>query len=263
LNSLAKANGFTLAVHTVCQQIHWKRFSQNFYELGITDLHLSHYEKNIVPVHDGNYFNLHSWPLIAVNFEDSTRSTGIEIGRSILQKRYLASFIGAHMPHYRSEVRLSLLQEAKNDDGNDILVDLGGEWHFNKIVYQEQVANKDISSTEQEKHETATQRYNEILSDSIFSLCPEGAGPNTLRVWESMAVGSIPVIISDDWIPPDIPGDITMKDCCLFVSSHEIEGLFLRLRLIPPEIISDMQVKCIKLYKSIRKMVAYTPFVQM
>lgn len=260
LNSLAKANGFTLAVHTVCQQIHWQRFSQHFHELGITDLHLSHYEKNIAPVHDDNYFNFHSWPLIAVNIEDSTRSSGIEIGRSILQKRYLASFIGAHMPHYRSEVRLSLLQEAKNDGGNDILVDLGGEWHFNKIVYHEQVANKDISSTEQEKHETATQRYNEILSDSVFSLCPEGAGPNTLRVWESMAVGSIPVIVSDDWIPPDIPGDITMKDCCLFVSSHEIEGLFSRLRFMPPEIITEMQVKCIKLYKEIRKMVTYTTF---
>ena len=28
-------------------------------------------------------------------------------------------------------------------------------------------------------------------------MCPSGSGPNSIRFWESLAVGSIPVLLSD------------------------------------------------------------------
>lgn len=254
LKSLAEANKYTLAVHTVCQQIHWRRFTKHFCELGITDLHLSHCEKSIDPVREGLKFRVHSWPLIAVNIEDHTRSSGLTIGKPISTKRYLASFVGAHMPHYRSDVRMRLLDVAKKDGGDDVLVDLGSEWHFNKIVYQEQVSNKQIPINELEKYKGATKNYNELLSNSIFSLCPEGAGPNTLRVWESLAVGSVPVIIADDWNPPKISGtDTSLFDCCIFVNASDLDKLFTLLRGMKRSKVKGMQSMCISLYQQARR----------
>lgn len=44
--------------------------------------------------------------------------------------------------------------------------------------------------------------YNELLGRSRFSLCPKGAGPGTIRFWESLKCGSIPILISDSVILP-------------------------------------------------------------
>src|SRR5699024_6342458 len=123
------------------------------------------------------------------------RGAGLKIGLPPNTKRYLASFIGAHMPHYRSEVRLRLAEVARAANRSDVLVEVGNEWHFNKVVYKEQVQNKSLAEAEIASTREAARRYNEILSDAGFSLSPEGAGPNTLRLWESLAVGSIPVVI--------------------------------------------------------------------
>jgi hypothetical protein len=102
------------------------------------------------------------------------------------------------MPHYLDDSRIKLFEAAKASNRDDIFVDLGNEWHFNKVVYEEQVLSKEIESHHIDEHNQKTFRYNTILSDSVFSLCPFGAGPNTLRLWESIAVGSIPVIFNDD-----------------------------------------------------------------
>jgi hypothetical protein len=118
--------------------------------------------------------------------------------KPIGEKKLLASFIGAHMPHYLDDSRIKLFEAAKASNRDDVFVDLGNEWHFNKLVYEEQVLSKEIESHHIDEHNQKTFSYNTILSDSVFSLCPIGAGPNTLRFWESIAVGSIPVVFSDD-----------------------------------------------------------------
>lgn len=196
---IALQSGFTLRVHSVCQHIHWVRILEKAQEIGVTDLHLSHknseseeYQREV-----GTSLTLHGWTLIAVNFETPERSEGME-RKPMPERKLLASFIGAHMPHYRDDSRVKLFEAAKACGRDDVFVDLGNEWHFNKVVYEEQVLNKEIESHHIDEHHQRTFRYNSILSDSRFSLCPEGAGPNTLRFWESIAVGSIPVILSTD-----------------------------------------------------------------
>lgn len=47
--------------------------------------------------------------------------------------------------------------------------------------------------------------YVSNIQNSSFSLCPRGHAPYTHRIAESMALGSVPVIIADDWIPFAIP----------------------------------------------------------
>lgn len=45
-------------------------------------------------------------------------------------------------------------------------------------------------------------KYCNLLGRSRFSICPKGAGPGTMRFWESLKCGSIPILISDSVILP-------------------------------------------------------------
>jgi len=254
LRALAQAAGFEVAVHTVCQHIHWRRLLSHFRLLGISDLHISHCEH---PAHaevgkDGP--RLHSWPLIAVNVEDHTRRQGLDFERPVQERRYLASFIGAHMKHYRTDVRLRLLQAAQDSARADVVVDLGKQWHFNAVVYQEQVRSAQIAESDRQADVDATLRYNQLLSDSVFSLCPEGAGPNTLRVWESLAVGAIPVIMARTWeTPSSRPGEPSLADCSVVWPDQDMSGLFEALDEISPERRATMSATAMSLYRAIRQ----------
>ena len=197
--SIATDNGFTLKVHSVCQHIRWTRALKNAQDIGITDFHISHKDSTSGKKQQeiGTHLNIHGWTLLAVNYEISERREGMD-RKPMEERKLLASFIGAHMKHYRDDSRVKLFEAAKAYGRNDVLVDLGSEWHFEKIVYDVQVLNKKIESRSLDEHTRRTIRYNSILSDSKFSFCPIGAGPNTLRLWESIAVGAIPVLFSDD-----------------------------------------------------------------
>ena len=60
--------------------------------------------------------------------------------------------------------------------------------------------SKWFNHTEGEKH-----AYLIEMQDSKFVLCPRGLGPATYRVYEAMQLGRVPVILSDDWVPPAGP----------------------------------------------------------
>jgi hypothetical protein len=253
LHEFVQSMGWQLSVHTVCQQIHWRRLVPQFVACRITDLHLSHATTDIDPVREGWPLRVHSWPLIAPNVEDPSRRAGLVIGKPPGQRRYMASFIGAHMAHYRSDVRLRLAEAAATAKRADVLLEVSGLWHFNHVVYKEQVAGKALDSAERVSHDEATRRYNEVLSDSVFSICPEGAGPNTLRVWESLAVGAIPVILAPGWVPPaPAGGSVSLEECCLFVSHDEVPTLFERLAAVSPAERERMQAAALQAYQRTR-----------
>lgn len=250
---LAQMFAYTLKVHSVCQTIHWLRISPVLESCGVTDLHISHMETdstNKLPKE--SQLKLYSWPLIATNVEVPGRSKGLVFGKQPEQKKWLATFTGAHMKHYRSNVRLQLKEAADKANLDDVLVTIKGEWHFNKIVYQEQVAMKPLSDKDIKNEVDATQSYNEMLSDSKFSLCPEGAGPNTLRFWESLAVGSIPVVIADNWVPPEGLTEIDRGGVFVNVPSEKIGELFKKIGAYSNKELRDIQVKAMKVYEVIK-----------
>ena len=92
-------------------------------------------------------------------------------------RKYTYSFMGSFATH---PVRRRIY-DMLNHREDCLIVDTGG-WHFE--------GNK-------EKQESNKQRYIEILGGTKFSLCPRGTGPSTIRIWEAMAMGSCPVILSD------------------------------------------------------------------
>lgn len=47
--------------------------------------------------------------------------------------------------------------------------------------------------------------YAAQLRRSRFVLCPRGSGPASFRLFETLAAGRVPVILSDAWVPPEGP----------------------------------------------------------
>ena len=249
--------GREVRVHTVCQHIDWQRMLLLWQSLGITDVHLSHCETNSCDIAYKYGIRIHSWPLAAVNIVNRGRNQGLSVGKSLHDKRYLASFVGSYLPSHRSDIRLRIHSEAITDGGEDIFVELSREWHFNSQVYQEQVKGQLMSATQMSKERLSTENYNSVLSDSIFSICPEGSGPNTIRLWESLAVGSIPVVIVENWVWPSIPdNELSWEDCVIHISREEICGLFHRLRQMKKNELDKlikMQVAAMSVYKAFHR----------
>jgi hypothetical protein len=53
--------------------------------------------------------------------------------------------------------------------------------------------------------EMFTTKYAEAIRNSQFVLCPAGHGPATYRLFETMEMGRVPVVLSDDWVAPPGP----------------------------------------------------------
>jgi hypothetical protein len=49
------------------------------------------------------------------------------------------------------------------------------------------------------------QHFAETLFRSKFVLCPRGHGTSSIRLFETLAAGRVPVVISDGWTPPSGP----------------------------------------------------------
>lgn len=194
--------GLALRVHTVCQHIYWAQVLPHWHALGVTDVWLSHLPDDGPDV-DVGALALHPWPLYAVNVLDPARRIGLKAGTDTAARSLLASFMGAHMPHYLCDARLRLRALANEPD---IQVEVTTErWHFEDVVYGHQVRSEPIESSYTVGDDV--RQYNAWLSDSVFALCPAGAGPNTLRLWEALAVGAIPVLIGP---APALPSGGTM-----------------------------------------------------
>jgi hypothetical protein len=56
-----------------------------------------------------------------------------------------------------------------------------------------------------EQKEIFYRRYADLMKRSQFVLCPRGISPSSIRLFEAMAMGRVPVILSDEWMPPAGP----------------------------------------------------------
>ncbi len=61
----------------------------------------------------------------------------------------------------------------------------------------------------------------EILR-SRFVLCPRGLAPASHRLFEVMALGRCPVVIGDEWVPPEA---VDWERCAIRVAEKNIDGL--------------------------------------
>jgi hypothetical protein len=64
--------------------------------------------------------------------------------------------------------------------------------------------------------------FTEILGRSRFVLCPRGNGVSSVRLYEALAAGAVPVIIADQWSPPPGPD---WERCVLRWPEGRVDGV--------------------------------------
>jgi hypothetical protein len=135
------------------------------------------------------------------------------------QRGIFASFSGAvqhpHLPP--SHIRGGRLNELREIDSSFLI---GTPDEFNRAL------GKKIS-------------FHELMSRSVFTLCPAGYGRWTFRLIEALLCGSIPVIISDGYILP-FADKINWDKYVIRVPEIELMNLPIFLRSIPQEQIAQM-----------------------
>jgi len=206
-NALAELDT-QLRVHTVCQHVQWPRLQEAWRALGVTDLWLSH-----CPADDVPGFKLHPWRLWSTQLEDSGRAEGPPLMVDPETKPLLASFVG-HLPDHAIDDIRPRLAALADDKRMHITLLPAAPLHADAAAPAWPDAAAD----------------NQVLSDSVFSLCPAGEGANTPRLWESLAVGAVPVLIGGASSQPRLPegGSLPAVDwssIVVRVSGDDLAGL--------------------------------------
>lgn len=162
--------------------------------MGITDLFWAHAVEGQATVPGHPQVAIHPFPLYPVQ----APSEGIfePTARSIL-----FSFLGTRSEAcYVNRAREKIFEELEaHPDG---FVRARGDWHYREIVYNEQIGfiKPPVADTGDQLAKEV--EFRNVIARSVFSLCPGGSGPNTIRLWESLGLGAIPVVLSETWRPP-------------------------------------------------------------
>lgn len=196
---------------TVCQHIWALDHLDLFHAAGITDLFWSHATTGCQLVEG---IRIHPFPLYPVRCSTHP-PTQPQIAP--WKRPFLYSFQGAYSAGlYLTPVRDWILKLPGRPDS---LLERRGEWHYEQEVYREQVLGQatDVSRAAQLGAEASA--YAQTLQQSCFALCPSGSGPNSIRLWEALGYGAIPVVLSDKLL---LPGDSQLwLQAALFVAETE------------------------------------------
>ena len=233
----------TLIRATVIQHIYAKDVLPFLEQLGITDLFWSHATKSEIRI--GN-IRIHPFPLYPVCGEDIEFS--MENWLIPSEREYLYSFIGFYNPTlYLTESRRGSFELASQDDA---LIVKRNEWHFEATVYGGQVEGTQLTEKEKSFQNLQEKQYEDVLQKSIFSLCPSGSGPNTIRFWESIGMGALPVLLSENYW---MPGESSEWDGIVFNVDETREAILsiptvLRKKTASMDLLLEKQMKMRKYF---------------
>ena len=181
---------------TVGQHIEALQHAALLRRCGITDLFWSHATTGTWH-HQG--LRIHAFPLFPVR---CSSHPGPATGVPLAERRWLYSFQGVYRPElYLTPVRQWILALPPRSDA---LLESRREWHFEQQVYREQVHGEPVDVGRHAELNAEASSYAEALQQSVFALCPSGSGPNSIRLWEALGYGAIPVILASTL---SLPGD--------------------------------------------------------
>lgn len=111
---------------------------------------------------------------------------------------------------------------------------VGGDTHPIRKQLVEQFAGKKDCMVMIKK--LPMKEYCNILSRSVFALCPRGYGPNSFRIMEGIHSGAIPVYISDSFVQPynePFPGLVARHELNIydFLKEYSSSDLLEKLKL--------------------------------
>ena len=148
-----------------------------------------------------------------------------------------------------NRIRPAIFKKYKSENGICTIVNTG-DWHFNRAVY-----GTGTRSTEGKARNLVneTNAYNTLILESKFSLCPSGSGPNSIRFWECLAAGRVPVLLSDKLELPTIPKSLALwwADAIVIAPENSVieeEKLLGILNSISEENYNKKVESCLKIY---------------
>ena len=118
-----------------------------------------------------------------------------------------------------------------------------------KIVYEKQILGNKITDNDTKKNDSMTNEYNKILLESRYSLCPSGSGPNSIRLWESLAVGSIPILLADTL---ELPEHKLWDKAILRIEEKKYKEIPNILSKISIEKENEMRKNCLEIYNDFK-----------
>ncbi len=215
IEQLRDKNDFSISV---IQSYHFKKYLPFFKKIGIKYLFSPHITKEdyleIFYQFDIIILPYYLFPSVVPDYNINSN------------KKYLYCFIGN--VNYNSEKPSEIRKKIINlKHPENTFVKKLEEWHFNDSIYVNQLniikknTNEDDIFSKKNVRET---EYKKIMEQSIYSLCPLGIGPNSIRLWESFAYNSIPISISDNlWLPYYLDEDF--NNLIINIKENEIEKI--------------------------------------
>ncbi|MEO9876493.1 MAG: exostosin family protein [Anderseniella sp.] len=185
-------------VVTVAQHIRVRECAHFFANAGVTDLFWSHCVIGKRSFPGWANMQLHPFPLFPVQ-QVPHRSEDFDRPR-----RWLFSFVGSRaLDHYLTDARNLIIDLLSADARGNVVARDG--WHYERVVYDTQVLGTSSPVEGELINDTHSDDFCQIMDQTTFALCPSGSGPNSIRLWESVLNGAIPVILSDTWAAPGDP----------------------------------------------------------
>ncbi|WP_304615756.1 exostosin domain-containing protein [Paracoccus sp. (in: a-proteobacteria)] len=186
---------------TVCQHIFARKYQYLFDKAGIADVFWPH--TTLTDLRDdtphGTDIRFHPFPLFPVQTPDALPAASAEADGA--PRPHLYSFIGARANSWYLTQSRNWILDLLGDDPRGNVRGRDG-WHYQRVVYDGQILKNALEQPEALIDAAASEEFRDALTGSVFALCPSGTGPNSIRLWESLAAGTIPVILADDWAPP-------------------------------------------------------------
>jgi len=125
------------------------------------------------------------------------------------------------IPHYSATYNKALIKEER-----DILFSFVGHsgTHPIREYFVKKYPDKCFSTEGEWMSKKYKNKYIELLGKSKFSLCIRGTGPSSLRIYESLYMGSVPIIISDDLVLP-LSNIFNWDRVSVRINENEIDNL--------------------------------------
>lgn len=118
---------------------------------------------------------------------------------------YTYSFVGGAT----SWVRKRLFSSLKS--GLDVYIEPTNNYH-----------NWNFSKSYKRLKSKIQKEFAKVIGQSLFVICPRGAGSSSLRLFEVMMAGRVPVIISDNWVPIE---QIPWSEFSITVSENKLKDI--------------------------------------
>ena len=183
-------------------------------------------------------------PIYALNIEDSKFNKEIKKVEDVLsvKRDILFSFVGGYDPRiYINDIRKKIYELEQRDN---VFIKNTGVWHLNKLVYHP-LQNNEKTLNVNEEHMSQTHDYNKLLLNSRYTLAPSGSGPNSIRFWEALGAGSIPVLLSDTL---ELPAHELWDETIVRIEEKDLNKIYEILEGISEEEENKRRKNCLAIY---------------